>query len=110
MSKHEALFSVSRHFIGRVLQVVQLTLTVFVAWCFISLASEISEILQLVGTVEANTAIPIRLVLPCCQISLLLGVYNIMGSKLPESLRTYVLATSLEMMKDRSAVDTVIQQ
>lgn len=73
-----------------------------------ALGSEFTEIMQLLGTPQANTAIPIRLVLPAMQASILLYIYKLQAYIIPEQLIAYTVSTSTEMMKDRKAIDTVV--
>ena len=78
LSKHELLFCISKDSIGNILQVIQLTFVVCFAWTLMALGSEFSEVMLLLGTENASKAIPIRLVLPAVQISMLILAYKLL--------------------------------
>lgn len=60
------------------------------------------------GDTAASTEIPIKLVLPVFQINMLAFSLKIFSEWLPTALKTYTVATSTEMMKDRSLIEAVI--
>ena len=61
------------------------------------------------GDTAASTQIPLRLVLPIIQCNMLAVSYKIFSEWLPAALKTYTVAISTEMMKDRSLIEAVIQ-
>ena len=62
LNKHEILFGFtkgSRYWHASVLQIVQLTLGISVAWTVMALCTEISNILSMIGDTSASTQIPL---------------------------------------------------
>ena len=106
LSKHDLLFGYaknSRYIPAGLLQIVQLMLTICVAWTVMSLFTEFSSIFNMMGQ------IPIKLVLPIIQINLLVVAFKVCADWLPATLKSYTLTTSTEMMKDRDIIESVIQ-
>ena len=109
LSKHEILFGLvkgSKNWHAGVLQIVHLTLIICAAWCIVSLLSEFGAIMNLLGdAATSNQKIPILLIMPIIQINMLVGIYKISSDWLPASLKSFSMATSTEMMKDRTAIN-----
>ena len=47
--------------------------------------------------------------MPIIQINMLVGIYKITSDWLPATLKSFSMATTTEMMKDRTAINQVIQ-
>ena len=112
LSKHDLLFGYaknSRYIPAGLLPIVQLILTICVAWTVMSLFTEFSSIFNMMGDMSASTQIPIKLVLPIIQINLLVVAFKVCADWLPATLKSYTLTTSTEMMKDRDIIESVIQ-
>lgn len=99
LSKHEKLFTFSRGFISIVLQIVQFSLIVCSTLVFMALGNELFY-------AENMTFMGVAILL--VHVFILTVAYKLLQMFIPVSLCTYALATSTEMMKDRSAIDTVI--
>ena len=114
LSKQEILFGftkMSRYWHGGVLQIVQVTMVVCAAWALMAMVSEIDSIVDLIGAGgAASQEIPARLILPTVQFNLVVISFKIFADKLPATLKTYMMATSTEMMKDRKVIEQVVQE
>ena len=71
--------------------------------------SELGAILSSLGDTAATAQIPLRLVLPLLQCNMIAVSFKIFAEWLPAALKTYTVATSTEMMKDRGLIEAVIQ-
>ena len=112
LSRHEILFGFTkdaRYWHAGLLQIVQLTLVVCVAWTIMALGSEVAAIVALLGDTAASTQIPVKLILPIVQLNILVVTFKVFSDWVPATLKTYAMATSTEMMKDRAVIDNVIQ-
>ena len=79
------------------------------AWSVMALIMEFGSVLSLMGDTSASTQIPVRLILPIIQLSLLVVAFKVCADWLPATLKSYTLATSTEMMKDRKLIEGVIK-
>ena len=75
-----------------------------------ALGAEIGAIIALIGDTQASTQIPLRLLLPIVQLNLIYVAFKVFAEWLPAALTTHAMATSTEMMKDRSCIEAVIQR
>lgn len=73
------------------------------------MTAQLGGIVASLGDTAASTQIPIKLILPILQLNMLAVSYKIFCQWLPTLLKTYVVATSTEMMKDRSLIEAVVQ-
>ena len=113
LNKHEVLFGYSksaRYIPAGLLQIVQFTLTICVAWSIMSILSELFAVTSLLGDTAASAEIPLRLLLPLIHVNLLVVAYKIYKEWMPNTLLTYTLCTSTEMMKERSLIEKTVQE
>lgn len=112
LSKHEILFGLSkssRYWHAGMLQIVQLTLVIGSAWVVTSMVAQLGGIIAMLGDTAASTQIPIKLVMPIIELNMVAIAYKIFSESLPTLLKTYTVATSTEMMKNRGLIEQVIQ-
>jgi len=113
LSKHELLFGLrksSRYWHAGVLQIVELTVVICSAWTLMALCGELSAIVQFVSDTQTSSQIALRLIMPIVRMHLVAVSYKLFADWLPEALCAHAVSTSTEMMKDRGAIEAVIQK
>ena len=112
LSKHELLFGYSpnaKKWHQTMLQSIQLTIPMCIAWGFLSLCYETLTVVNLLNDPDQTMFIPAKLIMPIFQINALIYCCWLIKDLLPDTLVQFCVLTNTEMMKDREAMETVIQ-